>query len=80
MILRRLRDICDLKYLAIALELEKGQLKVKISFLDMHFNYLTQLKAPKLWEEPYVQSNIAHWVTNTKSFFEQDSTINLFEK
>lgn len=34
-----------------ALDLEKGQLKVEISFINMCFNYLIQLKAPTLWEE-----------------------------
>jgi len=48
--LRRLRDIYDLKDLVAALDLEKGQLKVEISFVDMHFNSLIQLKASKLWE------------------------------
>ena len=45
--LRRIMEIYDLKDLALTLDLEKGQLKVEISFVNMFFNYLIQFKAPK---------------------------------
>lgn len=55
--LRRIKDVYDSKDLAFTLDLEKGQLKVEISFVNMFFNSLIQLKAPKLWEEYNVQSS-----------------------
>lgn len=79
-ILRRIKDIFDFKNLATALDLEKGQLKVEISFANMHFNSLIQLKIPKLWEEVDVQSSVDHQVDNNKSFFEKDVVINLSKK
>jgi len=45
-ILRRIMDTCDLKDLALTLKLEKCQIKVEISFVNMYFNSLIQLKAP----------------------------------
>lgn len=64
-----------MKDLAMALDLEKDQLKAKISFVNMYLHSLHQLNIPKLSKEVDVQSSVDRWVMNTKSFFDQGSTI-----
>ena len=43
------KKIYDSKDLASTLDLDKGKLKVEINFVNMFFNFLIQLNAPKLW-------------------------------
>ena len=57
-ILRRIKDICNLQYLVFSLDLEKNQLKIEVGFVNKFFHTLIQLKDPKLLEEPDVQSSI----------------------
>lgn len=59
-LLIRIIDICYLKDSEILLGINEAQLKVKISFVNYHFNYLVNLKMPKLWEDLNVQNTTSH--------------------
>ena len=61
----------------MALDLEKGQLKVEINFINVYLHSLNQLNILKICEESYVQSSVDRWVENTKAFFDQGSIISL---
>lgn len=60
----------------MVLDLEKGQLKVEVSFVNMYLHYLNQLNIAKLWEG-YVQTSTDQWMENTQVLFDQGSRISL---
>jgi len=49
--LRRIQDISELQDMVFNMDIGKHHLTTELGFINKFFNYLIEMKAPKLWEE-----------------------------
>lgn len=64
----------------ILLGSDEVRLKVEVSFVNSHFNYLLALHMRKLWGDPNVETNAKLWASNSYDYFNKNASLELFQK